>query len=518
MVRGWYQSHRTDTRKDEPHGSERIATHGNFHHRLRRHPQAHRGCGRNSPAGRSAHHPREAALPKAIEVIQRKIEYDEQTVAINAPIDAFIFDGAYAFHRVLSNKFGWVNNVPTPGFFGDKPPAVLSVPIGLNETVNVPWGRTVLPGIDGFLHTGASYVDGRFIFVIQGEVKRKHENAVQEIVKLVKDFVRTNSIYKGKAFRLRLRDDDGDPLPMPQPKFLLLDPKIEGELIFSDQVKADININIFTVIEQTARVRAQGVPLKRGILLSGPYGTGKSMTSTVTAVKAVRNGWTYIVCDRADELADVLRLAREWGPAVVFCEDIDRVMDGHRDIDMDGLLNVIDGVESKAVELMVVLTTNDVDRINQAMLRPGRLDAVIHVAPPDAFAAQKLMRHYGRGLIAPDADLSAAGELMSGQIPAVIRETVERSKLAAISSTSNDAELRVTPQNLIDASLSMRNQLDLLAPKAADRRSDAEKAASITGEAIRSLVSATPETVAAVSGVVNHGGKANVPSVAPKVQ
>jgi transitional endoplasmic reticulum ATPase len=62
-------------------------------------------------------------------------------------------------------------------------------------------------------------------------------------------------------------------------------------------------------------------------------------------------------------------------------------------------LNEIDGVESKGKELITILTSNHAENINQAMLRPGRLDAVLSIQAPDAFAAEKLIRLYARGLI-----------------------------------------------------------------------------------------------------------------------
>ena len=76
-----------------------------------------------------------------------------------------------------------------------------------------------------------------------------------------------------------------------------------------DEVKAAINTSIFTPIRHTGLVRKVQDSLKRGVLLSGKFGTGKSMTSAATAYLATENKWTFIVCERADELAEVLRLA-----------------------------------------------------------------------------------------------------------------------------------------------------------------------------------------------------------------
>ena len=442
--------------------------------------------------------PRGMAIEAAIKVLQRELEYREEVVGIHAEIPGFLPDVLHAFFQACKQKFGWVTNKPTPGFFGDNPPVMITIPTGLDSHVEVPWGGYELPGVHGLIETSVSRKDGRLVFTISGTVKRRDEDTVLSIVEATKAYLRTNSIFKNQAFRITFLDKDGDPKPVPEPQFLDINRKLKDELVFSDEVDAAIRTNVFTPIQHTSTVRKLGVPTKRGILLSGRYGTGKSMTSTVVADLATTNGWTFILAERADELSDVLRLAREYEPAVVFCEDIDRVMSGDRSMDMDEVLNVIDGVESKNAEIMVVLTTNHVDDINQAMLRPGRLDAVIEVKAPDASAAERLMRLYARGLISETEDIHEAARMLDGEIPAVIQEVVERSKLAAIyrDPTSEFTSGSITGADLVQAAHSMRNQLDLLAERVPDTRSPVEKAAAITAEARVKAAELSAHTIA----------------------
>ena len=428
------------------------------------------------------------SIDRAITTLQREKAYRDEVMSIRAPIDGLMPDVAHAFFQSLKETFGWAHNVPTPGFWKDEPPALIQVAVGLGEVINVPWGRIVVPGMQGYLETSMEQLPtGQFRVVIGGAVKRKDEGKVKQIIERTKKYLRERSIYKGKAFRIRLKNDCGQWLEMPEPNFLDINRNLKNELIFSRDVMAAIATSVFTPIKHTDLVRRLRVPLKRGILLSGKFGTGKSMTSTVVADLCTENGWTFILCESPLELADVLRMAREYGPCVVFCEDVDRVLEGDRDMAIDNLLNVIDGVEAKAAELMVVLTTNNVDQITRAMLRPGRLDAVIEVKPPDAEAAERLMRLYARGLIAPDADISKAGKEVAGEIPAVIQEVVERAKLAAILRDPEAAfeEGAIVGDDLYDAALSMRNQIELLNGKEPDGRSQQEIAAQIRADAVR---------------------------------
>jgi SpoVK/Ycf46/Vps4 family AAA+-type ATPase len=214
------------------------------------------------------------------------------------------------------------------------------------------------------------------------------------------------------------------------------------------------------------------------------------MIARATAEIAIQHGWTYVEVERITELADVVTIARHYGDSrhgvVLFCEDIDRLMRGDdRTAQIDQILNVIDGVESKGSALMIVLTTNELEKITTALLRPGRLDAIIHVGPPDAEAAEQLARQYGRGLIPDDEALTQSREAMAGKIPAVIREIVERSKLAAIRLTPEGEELRVTDSALLFAAEEMSEHVALLTPAEEDLRSETVKAADSMADAVR---------------------------------
>ncbi len=192
------------------------------------------------------------------------------------------------------------------------------------------------------------------------------------------------------------------------------------------------------------------------------------------------NGLRHFAVDTVRNLQPAIYFAQQYQPAVIFAEDIDRVVEGSaRTDDVDAILNSIDGVDTKGSELIVVLTTNHIERINRAMLRPGRLDAVVSVRPPDAEAAQRLLRLYGRGLIPEDAKLLTVGGMLEGQIPAVIREVVERSKFSAITRLDGGA-LSLTEADLVTAATGMLNQVKLVAPPP-NRQESAEMEALVRG-------------------------------------
>jgi hypothetical protein len=446
--------------------------------------------------------PESLPLRRAAEVLIKKADYDEQVVEPRIVIDGFIPEVAWACHEVLNRKFGIAMAVTVQTMFGDKPPMSMNVKTGTNTSVQVPWGEFEVPGITGKLRFGADF-DGaknRFVFVLGGKVPRKFETVLNEIADETKKLLLKGALMKGKAWGIKLRDAEGDPNPMPEPRFFDPDPNVRKQLVFGEATDDSIDVNIFAFIEQAAEMREAGIPLKRGVLLYGDYGTGKTMVSTATAEAAVKAGFTFIGCDDPRELADVIELARAYQPAVVFTEDVDQVTSGDRTIALDDILNTIDGIESKGTEIMVVFTTNHVDKINKAVLRPGRLDAMIHVAPPDADAAARLLLQYGAGRIDPKADLTEVGTLLAGNKAATIREVAERSKARSIRRKETG---HISAESLLLTANEVLEEERLRAVIEPDTRSDREKAADKLADALRTQpVTAVPEVVVSANETV----------------
>lgn len=406
--------------------------------------------------------PERMTIDAAIDALARKKLDLETELNVSEIIDAFPLDGAVAFVKALERKYGWANSVPTPGFWGPKPPEMITVDIGPgpDDKIQVPWGGFQIPGIEKQINTSVTGTKRGLALLISGKVRKKDVAVVKELADLAREIVRTESIYRGKAIRLRSASESKVDVSNP-PEFMNLQAAKLEELVLPRAIEALIRTNVWTLVEKTPECIKAGIPLKRGVLLVGKYGTGKTLTSLMTARKCVENGWTFISLDRAQALHQTLEFARRYEPCVIFAEDIDRAA-AERNESTNDLLNVMDGVLSKDSKIMVVMTTNHVEKINPAMIRPGRLDAVINVSPPDSEAVQRLLRIYGRGLIGDKEALDRIGDKLAGNIPAMIREVVERSKLAAIASGDDF----VTEDNLIVSADGMEHHMALLADPA----------------------------------------------------
>lgn len=366
---------------------------------------------------------------EGIEWLKRKKDEAEREVAISAPISGYHpLDVAAAFHKALANLYGWTALIPTPGFFGSNPPAFMTIPTGPNgESIQVPWGRLKVPNIAGHLQTNVGAgLDGRPTFILSGTTKQKDMVQVDRIVKEIREVLLHSSIFRSKALRVEFDPDN----PMRPPDFMDLTGINREGLVFSKWIEELVDTTLWTPIRETEAARRAHIPLKRGFLLEGPYGNGKTLCARVTALEAVQNGWTFIYIEKIQDLKQALEFARMYQPAVVFAEDVDRVDDGSRSDPFNEILNTIDGVEYKKSEIFTILTTNHVERLHKSMLRPGRLDVVVEVRPPDAEAATRLLRLYAGELLDPQTDLTEAGKLFAGKSPAILNEVVQRAKLA----------------------------------------------------------------------------------------
>ena len=401
--------------------------------------------------------PEKMTIPQAIEVLDRRLHYLEEEVTMIEDFDSFPWDGANALRCVLTEMYGWAPS-------GNGSPSI-KVDIDYGKSIYVPWGSFEIPNSSARLHCDVHYNGKRFIFRVLCTVRRKDEETIKQVFANTREYLKTDSIYRGKAIKMRFLDDDGDRLAMPSPEFIDLSKVDPAQLIYPDVIHDAVETNLFTPIERVEDCLSNGLPIKRAVLLGGTYGVGKTLAAMVAAKKSVDNGITFLYVPRADELKMALEFAKQYqSPAcTIFCEDIDRVTSGDRSISMDDLLNIMDGVDSKHNHFVMVLTTNALEAINPAMIRPGRLDAVIEVLPPDASAAERLLRHYAGDALAPDTDLTAAAEALVGSIPAVIAEVVQRAKLAELKRLPKGMKISgLSDVSILEASLTMKNQTDLM--------------------------------------------------------
>lgn len=393
------------------------------------------------------------ALPKAIAFLQQlheqaKEEHDFDRVFKYRPNDV-----SAALMATLKTIWGTTGvGQATYSFFGKTNPKFVTIDIGYGQTMQVPEGWTQFPPLEGQIAVGgATDPELGKVGIIRVQCPRRHRAAVEGLFNAIEQYLATGSIYKGRAIT-----------GSPTPTFMNTTTVNPSDVVYTEEVLRQLEANVWVLIEHTERLEKLGVPLKRAVLLEGPYGTGKSLAGMLTAQKAVAHNWTYIFCRPQDNLETVMRTAQMYAPAVVFFEDVDVVADENDPQKISRLLDTFDGITSKGVPVIGVLTTNNVQNIHKGMLRPGRMDAVISIGALDLRGIQRLVEAKLGAENLLDVDYETVYKAFEGFVPAFAAEAIDRVVRYGIARNEGKMPEFFTTDDLVGAAEGLRPQLDLM--------------------------------------------------------
>jgi transitional endoplasmic reticulum ATPase len=191
-----------------------------------------------------------------------------------------------------------------------------------------------------------------------------------------------------------------------------------------------------------------GVQPPRGVLLYGPPGCGKTFLVTALAgsgranVLSVKGAelLSKWVGESERAVRELFRRAREAAPTLIFLDEVDALAPtrgqatdgGTTDRVVAALLTELDGVEPLH-NVIVVGATNRPDLVDPALLRPGRLERLVYVPPPDAAGRADILRAVAKPVpLADDVDLASVAESLTGFSAADCAALIRQAALAAM--------------------------------------------------------------------------------------
>jgi hypothetical protein len=388
-------------------------------------------------------------LQGAIEQLRQFAKSEESVIEFNRTFLHRPYDGAVAFSRAMALVFGGqgIGKV-TKTAWGDIEPKLISVQTGIDEFTEAPWGKIGFKPLDAEFNVGYNYhEDLGVVSHITCKAPRKYKNHIEGFWAIIDTFLSEHSIYRGKMITAAEMT----------PGFVNPYSFAAEDIIYPVDVMSELTIHLFTPIMKTKRLLDDGVQVKSGILLAGKYGTGKSLAALLAAQKAVENGWTFVTVRADDDPFDALSTASIYSPAVVFIEDLDNLVAQRSRQDVSRLLDAVDSAHNKGVQVILLTTTNFLDKIDKAMLRPGRIDHVIEFGDPDPEAHRKIIES-----VIPDirrtVDINYAevAEAFAGLLPAFASEAARTAYLAKLS--VSDGAFAVGTKELIEAAAILQEQ------------------------------------------------------------
>ncbi len=184
--------------------------------------------------------------------------------------------------------------------------------------------------------------------------------------------------------------------------------------------------------EHADELLSAGRSLKRGLLLYGHPGTGKTLTVSYLAGQ-MPDRTVIVTTGRGMSLTQMVgQMARSLAPSMIVIEDVDLIAEHrgqpfqHSGPLLFELLNEMDGLRDDC-DVIFLLTTNRPDILEPALAaRPGRVDVALELPLPDAEGRRRLIELYGRGMRIEGVDVEGLIERTEGVSPAYIEELLRK--------------------------------------------------------------------------------------------
>jgi cell division protease FtsH len=195
----------------------------------------------------------------------------------------------------------------------------------------------------------------------------------------------------------------------------------------ADEAKDELR-EVVEFLRDPKRFKKLGATVPRGILLHGPPGTGKTLLARAVANESKAQFFAQSAASfvemfvglGAARIRRLFRVARKAAPAIIFIDELDAVgatrgndVSGEKDQTLNQLLVEMDGF-STTDNVVVIAASNMLEKLDPALLRPGRFDRQIFVAPPDLKGRVEILKVHTANMPLQDVNFETVARQTSG--------------------------------------------------------------------------------------------------------
>jgi hypothetical protein len=284
------------------------------------------------------------------------------------------------------------------------------------------------------------------------EVIAASREAARDALSALLEQAQKGSVYKGRALSLEHSGSWREGFTI---RFHELRPTPREQIVLPEDLLRVVERNVLGMLKHAPTLRAAGRSLRRGLLLHGPPGTGKTMLVRYLAEACTEHTIILLIGAQQGLVREACQIARLLAPSVVVLEDVDLVAEEREHnrcpVILHELLNEMDGLAERE-EVTFLLTTNRPDILEPALsARPGRIDQAIAFPLPDENCRRRLFEVYGKGLDLSAVDVQRWVMQTDGVSPAFIEELLRKAVLMAAERGEASQPVRLREADLQEA-------------------------------------------------------------------
>ena len=214
-----------------------------------------------------------------------------------------------------------------------------------------------------------------------------------------------------------------------------------------ENIKQELKETIEWPLKNPEAFSRLGIKPPKGILLYGPPGTGKTMIAKVVASESEAN----FILVKGPELLNkwvgesergvrkIFEKARQTAPTIIFFDELDAIAPkrglelGSRVTEnvVNTILAEMDGLEEMQ-DVTILAATNRPDILDNALLRPGRLDRLLLIPPPNEKSREEIFKIHTRNMPLLDIDIEKLAEKTGGYVGSDIESVCREAALLAL--------------------------------------------------------------------------------------